>query len=99
MKSAIRIVLVCTLVTSFVACDDDETPPTRTYRMGFQNSAPRFDSFDMAIQALNMWTPRADAAMITTEVPWEKLLDGDDEVAYVVDNYKGLVEFYRQKNL
>jgi hypothetical protein len=99
MKSAIHIALVCTLVTSFVACDDEETPPTRTYRMGFQNSAPRFDSFDMAIKALNMWTPRADAAMITTEVPWEELLNGDDEVTYVVDNYKGLVEFYRQKNL
>lgn len=100
MKSLSRILLVYTCVASFVACDDEEaTPPTRTYRMGFQNSAPRFDSFDMAIKSLNIWTPRADAAMITTEVPWEELLAGDDEVAFVVDNYKGLVEFYRQKNL
>jgi hypothetical protein len=94
-----RILLACTLVASFVACDDDETPATRTYRMGFQNSAPRFDSFEMAIKSLNMWTPRADAAMITTEVPWEELLAGDDVVDYVVEQYKGLVEFYRQKNL
>jgi hypothetical protein len=99
MRLAIRILLACALVASFVACDDEGAPATRTYRMGFQNSAPRFDSFEMAIQALNMWTPRADAAMITTEVPWEILLDGGDEVDYVVENYKGLVEFYRQKNL
>ncbi len=99
MKSPMRIALIFTLVAAFVACDNDEAPATRTYRMGFQNSAPRFDSFEMAIKSLNMWTPRADAAMITTEVPWETLLNGGDEVQYVVDQYKGLVDFYRQKNL
>ncbi len=88
--------LIYLLTILFVAsCSDDAPPSHRTYKMGFQNSAPRFDDFDLFIQSLQMWTQRADAAMITTEPPWEELLDGQDPVTYVVDNYKGLVDYYR----
>lgn len=81
------------------SCDSEaEKATTRTYKMGFQNSAPRFDDFDLFLAALNIWTPRADAAMITTEVPWDELLAGTSTVDFVVNNYKGLVEYYRQKN-
>ncbi|HTI11430.1 MAG TPA: hypothetical protein VL832_22810 [Puia sp.] len=71
--------------------------PTRTYRMGFQNSAPRPD-FSLYIQSLNTWITRADAAMITTEVPWDSLLNGETAEAYVLNNYKGVTDFYRSKN-
>lgn len=80
-------------------CKKDEEPTTRTFRMGFQNSAPRFDDLDLFIQSLNLWTQRADVAMITTEVPWAELLNGETVNDYVVNNYKGLVEYYRTKNL
>ena len=70
---------------------------TRTYRMGFQSSAPRID-FDLAIQSLHLWEQRADAAMITTEVPWDSLYNGMSPQNYVINNYKGLVDYYRSKN-
>jgi hypothetical protein len=76
---------------------NDETPQERSFRMGFQNSAPRVD-FDLIQQSLAIWTQRADAAMITTEVPWDDLLAGVSAQKYVADNFEGLVEFYRSKN-
>jgi hypothetical protein len=66
--------------------------------MGFQNSAPRFDKLDLFIQSLNQWSQRADAAMITTEVPWTELLSGTSAVDYATENYSDLVAFYRGKN-
>lgn len=97
MRAKIQILFFCSL--TLAACSsDDSKPPTRSYRMGFQNSAPRFDDFDLFIQSLLMWSERADAAMITTEVPWEELLTGTDPVDYVVDNYVGLVNYYRDEN-
>ncbi len=80
----------------FMACSSDtEEPPTRSYRMGMQHSAPRFDDHELAIQTLMLWTPRADAAIISTEVPWEELLDGMHPATYAINNYKDLVNYYR----
>jgi hypothetical protein len=70
----------------------------RTYRMGLQNSAPR-PELNLYLQALNIWSSRADAAMITTEVPWDSLLHGVTPEQFVVNNHKDLVNFYRSKNL
>lgn len=81
------------------SCKSDEDVPTRTFRMGFQNSAPRFDNIDLILQSLNLWTQRADVAMITTEVPWAELLGGMTVNDYVVNNYKDLVDYYRTKDL
>ncbi len=67
--------------------------------MGFANSAPRYDDFNLIIQSLNLWTPRADAAIVNTEVPWDSLYNGVPVVDYVVRNYSGLVAFYRSKQL
>lgn len=86
------------MVVAF-ACQQEEETPIRTFRMGFQNSAPRFDNLDLFVQSLNLWTTRADAAMITTEVPWAELLAGTTVNDYVINNYKDLVAFYRSKNL
>lgn len=72
---------------------------TRSYRMGFQNSAPRFDDINLFIQSLQLWTPKADAAIISVEVPWDSIFAGKPIVNYVINNYKGLVDFYRSKNL
>jgi hypothetical protein len=82
-----------------VACCNDSEPTTRTYYMGFQNSAPRVDNLDLFVQSLNLWTPRADAAMITTEVPWQELLDGTPINTYILNHYSDLVIYYRSKNL
>lgn len=88
--------LGCLLLAS---CKKETGNPsnTRTYRMGFQNSAPRVD-FALTIQSLQLWEQRADAAMITTEVPWDSLYAGTSPKNYVLNNFKGLVDYYRSKN-
>lgn len=99
MKRALRIIFIA--LPGFLSCQkntgSNSTVSTRTYRMGFQNSAPRPD-FSLYIQSLNTWITRADAAMITTEVPWDSLLKGETAENYVLNNYKGAVDFYRSKN-
>jgi hypothetical protein len=82
---------------SFLFSCKEDTPvaTTRTYYMGFQNSAPRYDDFNLVLQTIALWSTRADAAMITTEVPWDSLLAGKTPQQYVKNNYVGLVEYYR----
>lgn len=72
---------------------------SRGYRLGFMNSAPRYDQFDLFLQSLNLWTTRADAATITLEVPWDTLYAGKSAASYINNNFTGLADFYRSKNL
>jgi len=95
-----RILFMLIVFVILSSCKKDEDPiPFRTYYMGFQNSAPRYDNIDIVLQALSLWTPRANAAMITTEVPWKKLLDGVTVNEYVLSEYKSLVDYYRSLDL
>ena len=48
---------------------------------------------------LNIWSTRADAAMITTEVPWDSLYSGVSVEVFVRNNYVELVNFYRSKGM
>jgi hypothetical protein len=93
------IILALCITCLLFSCDDETVVKERTYQMGFQNSAPRFDNIELFIQSLNLWTTRADAAIISIEVPWEELLNGGSAVNHVVNNYKGLVEYYRNRGL
>ncbi len=97
-KITMLVILILGISLSFLSCQKDEEPASRTFRMGFQNSAPRID-LDLILQSLNLWTQRADVAMISTEVPWAELLGGMSVDDYVVNNYKDLVAFYRSKNI
>ena len=92
------ILLLFTLSILFACNKKTVDADTRTYRMGFQNSAPRYD-FNTVIQCLNMWTQRADAAIISSEIPWDSLYAGVSPVDYVTHNYTGLVNYYRNKPL
>ncbi len=76
------------------ACGEDDPVPARPYRMGFQNSGPHITLEDFQ-RSLDLWTARADAAIITTEVPWKELLEGEPAVDYVRNNYGALAERYR----
>jgi hypothetical protein len=73
-------------------------PAGRSYRMGFANSAPRPD-LNLILESLNLWTQHADAAIISTEVPWDSLISGENAVTYVTDAYIQLAEVYRAKNM
>jgi hypothetical protein len=70
----------------------------RSYRMGFATSAPR-PVLNLVLQSLDLWTQHADAAIISTEVPWDSLMSGEDPAMYVTDNYAQLVAIYRSKNM
>jgi hypothetical protein len=74
------------------------TAASRTYRMGFSLSAPRPDINEI-IQSLDIWTSHADAAIISTEVPWDSLIGGENPVTYVINNYGSVVNIYRTANL
>ncbi len=90
-------VLVLFLLSACHKGGGDGAANNRTYRMGFQNSAPRLD-FNLYSQSLSLWSQRADAAMITTEVPWDSLLNGERAEDFVKNNYQGLADYYRTKN-
>lgn len=90
--------LAAVILTLPSGCSEDDNITSRSYRMGFQNSAPRFDNFDLFIQSLNIWTQRADAAMMTHEVPWEELLSGTSPATYINANFKDLAAYYRTQN-
>ncbi len=51
------------------------TTITRSFRMGFQNF-PAKTYQAIALQALDLWTRRADAAIISIQVPWAQLYSG-----------------------
>ena len=99
LKMTARLLVIVVCLASLSCGDSTEKPAKRTYRMGFANSAPRFDDFNLFLQSLNLWTTRADAAIVNTEVPWDSLLSGVPAVDYVQRNYVGLVDFYRTRNL
>ncbi len=101
------VIFLCPLFYALVLVSSckpkTETNPTpqageRTYRMGFMNSAPR-PVLDLALQSLSIWTQRADAAIISIEVPWDSLYAGVSAQQYVANNLKELINYYRGKNL
>jgi hypothetical protein len=98
----LAVITVFIMVLSLFNCkknnpgNNDNT--TRTYRMGFQVSAPSLD-FDTAIMALNLWVERADAAIISVEVPWDSIFAGRTSEQYINYHFKNLVDFYRAKQL
>jgi hypothetical protein len=95
-----KILLLIAVIGLTLACKKHETtsPNTRTYRMGFATSAPQ-PVLNEIIQSLNTWTKHADAAIISTEPPWDSLLNGEDPIIYVTQNYSSLVNIYRSANL
>ena len=94
------LLILFVIVVCFASCKkEDETVDTRTYRMGFANSAPRFDDFNLVIQTLNLWTTRADAAIISYQVPWDSLYHGESAQKLITNNLVGLVNYYRSLGL
>ncbi len=90
------IMVVC---ISF-ACSKNTASPvkTRSYRMGFMASAPRPD-INLYLQSLAIWTLHADATIVSTEVPWDSLLNGESAITYVQDNYLQLVTYCRSLDM
>ncbi len=73
-----------------------ESPPSRTYRMGFSGFPPRFD-LTAAVTSIQMWSLRADAAILSGELPWDSLLAGVAPESLIVHNEVSLVQYYRSR--
>jgi hypothetical protein len=95
-----KLILLIAIVGLTLSCKKHNTTTTtaRTYYMGFATSAPQ-PNINEIIESLNTWTKHADAAIISTEVPWDSLLNGEDPIAYTTQNYTALVNIYRSANL
>lgn len=100
-----RIVLALLLAGALsVQCSGDDDNPAgpgaqpRTYRMGFSGIPPRSD-LNLVIQTINLWSTRADQALVLSEPPWAALLAGIPADSAVRATQLGLVNYYRSKGL
>jgi hypothetical protein len=100
--SFLTLVLITGAVILMGACKknapSDGSAAPRSFRMGFMSSAPRPD-FNLFLQSLSLWPLHSDATIISTEVPWDSLLNGESPVTYVTDEYMQLVSYCRGKHL
>ena len=89
------------LLLGFLACSGDGSGPAphgRTYRLGFSAFPPLPDQ-TVALQALNLWVTRADAAIINFDVPWAALLADTTAESQVTADVVPLANFYRAHDL
>ena len=66
--------------------------------MGFSHIPPR-QTIEEVITTVNMWTQRGDGAIDHRDVPWRELLTGTTPEKYVLENMRGLYNYYRDKKL
>ncbi len=71
---------------------------TRSYRMGFSVIPPKPD-LKIAVQSLEIWTKRADAAIMHLDVPWALLLAGTPPEDALRKDGVDLERYYRSKHL
>lgn len=71
---------------------------TRSYFMGFSIIPPRPD-VSVAIRSAEMWTKRADAAIMHLDVPWALLLAGTSPQDALRKDGIDLEHYYRAKHL
>jgi hypothetical protein len=64
--------------------------------MGFSETPPRLDQ-SVAIAAIDLWSRRADAAIVSLEPPWAELLAGTDPQKLVSQVQVPLAKYYRSK--
>jgi hypothetical protein len=66
--------------------------------MGFSGVGPRPD-LAVILASIQMWTARADAAIMSDELPWDSLLAGVRADSLVVRNQLALAQYYRARGL
>lgn len=72
--------------------------PSRTYMMGFSPIPPRAD-VNVLLASIQMWSQRADAAIVHAEPPWDSLLTGLRADSLVLRNRVDLVAYLRALGL
>jgi hypothetical protein len=80
---------------------DNPAGPTlnaRSYFMGFSPFPPRPD-VNLSLTTINLWSQRADAALILTEPPWDSLLAGRPPDSLIRANQLGYANYLRARGL
>ena len=103
MRGCLLAIAAVVLAAFLGGCSDDHPPtgPTgnpRTYRMGFSPLPPRPD-LGLALVTINLWSQRADAALILTDPPWDSLLAGRPAAALILNNQLGFANYMRARGL
>jgi hypothetical protein len=98
---AVAVLMGLALLGGCSKSHDAPTAPAlaaRSWRMGFSAIPPRPD-FPTQLATLDLWTRRADAAIIHVEPPWDSLLAGTRADSIVRRQLLGLADYYRAKHL
>ena len=92
---ALPLVLALAMLVASCSKKGTESPgmPPRSYVMGFAAGGPGND-FNVALQAIQMWNTRSDAAMFFSEPPWDSLLAGTRPDSLVMRNQLALANYY-----
>jgi hypothetical protein len=101
LRAALLALACAALLASAPGCGDKHPsrPGTaRTYRMGFAGIPPRAD-IPTTLRAIDLWSTRADWALILAEPPWDSLLAGWAPESLIRADQLGLVNYYRGKGL
>jgi hypothetical protein len=94
-----RLLIALVAMVCLASCgDDSSTLPARSYVMGFSSFPPE-PTLSSVLQTIELWSHRADAALIVTEVPWDSLLAGKSAESLIRNNQLGLANYYRAKGL
>ena len=96
------VIAALVLAALLGGCSNDKAPtapvPGRTYRMGFSPFPPRPD-VNLSLVTINLWSQRADAALILTEPPWDSLLAGTPPGDLIRSNQLGYADYVRARGL
>jgi hypothetical protein len=99
-----RLVVTTSFAVLTIACPratrepEISTAGTRSYLMGFSVVPPKPD-IKVAIRSMEIWTRRADAAIMHLEVPWALLLAGTSPEDALRKDGVDLEHYYRSKHL
>src|SRR5438477_5618363 len=100
--SRASVIAVLLLAGLLGGCSNDKSPsgptPGPTYLMGFSPFPPRPDA-NLSLVTIDLWSRRADAALILTEPPWDSLLAGRPPDALVRANQLGYANYVRARGL
>ena len=71
---------------------------SRAYRLGFSAAPPRLETAAVLLTA-NLWTQRADRALLSLTVPWNRLLADTSASLLVRRDETQLVQLYRSREV
>lgn len=107
-RTALGALAASAVALSLGGCGPDAAMPapplpgtsarTRTWRMGFSHMPPR-PTVKAAVAGIDLWSRRADTAIIHEELPWIDLLAGQSPEAILIRDKVGLVKYLRLKGL